>query len=367
MVPIALQGRPTADRPTPSKALDTQERKSLLASLNGLAPSERERLLRRASDLRALMPRSRGEEARRPPSVEDLALRILAQESRAQRGLVLSVTRGRATVVLDGKAQELPLSNDLTRRQQSEIAVGDEAAVDKGRVVSVFARRTWLARPDPDTGQERVIVANVDAIVHVVSVVAPPLHPRMIDRVFLAVGRGGAEYMLAVNKLDLPGGREELSLIDDYRPHLSVFEVSSQDGRGVEGLRSAIQGKTVAFFGHSGVGKSSLLNAVVGAKTAKAGEVSEGYGRGTHTTTSSTLYDLGEDTRIIDTPGIRSLGLWSLSDEDLREAFPEFSGLGCRFRDCKHIEEPDCAVRAAVDDGEISKFRYDTYRRLREV
>ncbi|RYG47920.1 ribosome small subunit-dependent GTPase A, partial [bacterium] len=214
--------------------------------------------------------------------------------------------------------------------------------------------------------QDRVIVANVDAVVHVVSVVAPPLHPRMIDRVLLAVTRGGAEYMLAVNKLDLPGASEELTLIDDYRPHIAVFEVSSQDGLGVDALRASIQGKTVAFFGHSGVGKSSLLNAVVGAVTAKAGEVSEGYGRGTHTTTSSTLYDLGGGTRIIDTPGIRSLGLWSLSDEDLREAYPEFTGLGCRFRDCTHGEEPACAVRAAVETGEVSRFRYETYRRLRE-
>ncbi|RYG40386.1 hypothetical protein EON79_22695, partial [bacterium] len=156
MVPIALQGAAAADRPTPCKALDTKERKNLLASLNGLAPSERERLLRRASDLRSQMPRPRGEDARRLPSVEELALRLLAQESRAERGLVLSVARGRATVVLNGEAQELPLSNDLTRRQQSEIAVGDEAAVDKGRVVSVSARRTWLARPDPGTGQDRV-------------------------------------------------------------------------------------------------------------------------------------------------------------------------------------------------------------------
>lgn len=321
--------------------------------------------MRRATDLRSRIPRPRDEDARRAPSVEEFALRLLAQESRAERGLVLAVARGRATLLLNGESQELPLSNDLTQRQQSEIAVGDDAAVDKGRIISVAARRTWLIRPDPDTGRDRVIVANVDAVVHVVSVVAPPLHPRIIDRMMVAVGRGGAEYILAVTKLDLPGAGEDLEKLGDYRPHISIFEASAQSGAGVERLRETIDGRMVAFVGHSGVGKSSLLNAIVGTGIAKAGAVSEGYGRGTHTTTSSTLYDLGDGTRVIDTPGIRSLGLGTVSDEELAEAFPEFSHAGCRFRDCNHGDEPGCCVRERVQSGELSAFRIETYRRLK--
>ena len=125
---------------------------------------------------------------------------------------------------------------------------------------------------------------------------------------------------------------------------------------------------TYTFFAKNaaGDGTQKSVTITVGKPTATEGEVSEGYGRGTHTTTSSTLYDLGGGTRIIDTPGVRSFGLWTVNDEDLRQAFPEFAHRGCRFRDCAHGEEPGCAVREGVESGELSRFRYETYRRLRE-
>ena len=131
-------------------------------------------------------------------------------------------------------------------------------------------------------------------------------------------------------------------------------------------LVELVRGRVCAFVGHSGVGKSSLINALHPDVSAREGDVSEAHGRGTHTTTASTLYELRDGTRVIDTPGIRSFGLWKINAEELRWYFPEFDALraSCRFGDCTHSHEPGCGVRAGVESGQIAAARYDTYLRM---
>ena len=143
---------------------------------------------------------------------------------------------------------------------------------------------------------------------------------------------------------------------------------SSTEGTGIAELRSALRGATAVLVGQSGVGKSSLLNALE-PERAIATQSTGRSNKGRHTTTSSTLYRLADDTRIIDTPGIREFGLWQLSRDELRAYFHEFDelALGCRYRDCSHLHEPDCPVREAAERGELAASRYDSYRRLLET
>lgn len=313
-------------------------------------------------------------------------------------GTVFALASGIAWVQDDdGRRHECTLPTKLAAHQQSSIAVGDrvvwaaladdsESSEDNGgggtstgdlRVLEVQERRTFLSRPDPlNPRLQRVVAANVDVVVQVASVVKPPLRPALIDRYLIAIQQGGAEPVLCVNKVDLlddgdaPETRRQEAerQLADYRAmDLPLVWVSAASGEGLDELRSLLKGKTAAFVGHSGVGKSSLINALEPEVDAATGAVSEAYGTGRHTTTRSDLYDLG-DFRLIDTPGIREMGLWNLDPPALRDYFPQFgqAAASCRFRDCSHFHEPECAVRRAVERGEVSRRRYETYLRILE-
>ena len=209
------------------------------------------------------------------------------------------------------------------------------------------------------------------AVIHVVSVKAPPLRPRLIDRFLIAIQRGGAQAAICVNKIDLLNDEErtrELASLDPYRAlGVPVVACSVKGNKGIAELRALVDGKTCALVGHSGVGKSSILNALDERLDITTGELHK-RGTGRHTTTASTLHDLGGDTYLIDTPGIREFGLWNLTLDTLRDYFPEFSEPGeyCRFNDCTHLHEPGCAVKERAEAGQLSGARYDAYVRLAE-
>ncbi|HCT44515.1 MAG TPA: ribosome small subunit-dependent GTPase A, partial [Phycisphaerales bacterium] len=240
------------------------------------------------------------------------------------------------------------------------------------------------ARPDAhNPQQERVVAANVDVVVIVVSVASPPLHPRLIDRYLVAVEWGGCDAIIAVNKADLVDADEleaTLKKLDPYRDAgipIAVCAAAPGDDSSsrVDELRTLLAGKTCAFVGHSGVGKSSLANALDAQLGIETGAVRGLDQRGRHTTTASAMHFIdnpdqfgGGQIRVIDTPGVRFFGLADVSPDELRWLFPEFEPFvhSCKFNDCSHEHEPGCAVKEAVERGEISSARYDTYLRLLE-
>ena len=286
-------------------------------------------------------------------------------------GLVIAVSSGRARVFTEGREIDCTVPPEIAVIQKSAITVGDRVAFDaEQRLTSVLPRRTVLARPDPlNPNLQRLVAANIDVVIHVVSVKAPPLRPRLIDRYLIAIQRGGAQPVVCVNKVDLLDARAraaELAKLDAYADlGVPVIPTSSRTGEGLDALRAQVLGQTSALVGHSGVGKSSILNALDSRlKIATKDVVKRGTGR--HTTTASTLYDFGDDTYLIDTPGIREFGLWDLDRSTLREYFPEFEEPAeyCRFNDCSHVHEPGCEVKERVEQRVINRARYDTYVRL---
>jgi ribosome biogenesis GTPase / thiamine phosphate phosphatase len=292
------------------------------------------------------------------------------------RAIVVGIHHGR--VELDTGAIGR-VAGHLFVDPEFRLAVGDEVAIaETDGSVSIQARldrRTCLSRPDPgNPNRPLVIAANVDVAVIVVAAADPPLRPGLIDRLLLALRHGGVAPVICVNKIDLLSSDEFAALERVLSPYVSpgvglareLFRCSASTGAGVDGLRSHLAGKTCVFVGHSGVGKSSILNRLDpdGART--IGAVRPGDGKGRHTTTSSSLRELADGTRVIDTPGVRSFGLDRFEPSEIRAGFPEFDShaRGCRYADCGHVHEPGCAVQLALQRGSISTERYASYRRI---
>lgn len=252
----------------------------------------------------------------------------------------------------------------ILRRGGNSPLTGDlvEISVEKGKgmVEKILPRKNAFVRP---------AVANVDALVVFAANVNPVTEPFLIDRVAAIAGNQNVESVLCVNKCDLDPAQ---GLREIYRrAGFQVFAVSAVTGEGLEPLRAFLRGKLTAFTGNTGVGKSSILNALCPALCLPTGEVSEKLGRGRHTTRHVELYRLGKDTYVADTPGFSSFDTDQMEiilKENLQYSFPDFEPyLGkCRFDDCSHRKEPDCAVRGAVEAGEIEPSRYDSYLRLYE-
>ncbi|NLV45007.1 MAG: ribosome small subunit-dependent GTPase A [Candidatus Hydrogenedentes bacterium] len=260
----------------------------------------------------------------------------------------------------------------LREGEESLLAPGDrvlvEVAEGKPTVRAVAPRLTRLARcaGKHDRLKQQVIAANVDILVIVAAAACPPFRPGLVDRFLITAQQGGVTPLLCLNKIDLV--EHEPPEMEFYRElDLDICIASCETGEGIEVLRQKLAGKTSVLAGHSGVGKSSLLNRLDPNLRVVTRELSETTKRGRHTTTTSVLYELQEGIRIIDTPGIRALEVWNVSPEEVAFYFPEIAacGMRCKFRNCTHIHETECAVKQAVADGEVSKPRYESYKRLR--
>jgi len=250
------------------------------------------------------------------------------------------------------------------RRDGTTPMVGDLVQISesggRGVVEEVLPRRNSFIRP---------AVCNLDALVIFCANVIPVTEPFLIDRVTAIAGNQGVPVLLCVNKVDAEAAD---SLTAIYRQAgYETIRTSAVTGEGIEALRAAISGRTVAFTGNSGVGKSSILNRLDPQLALKVGEVSDKLGRGRHTTRHVELYRLADGTYVADTPGFSSFDTERMDlvlKENLQYAFPDFAPwLGrCQFHDCAHLKEPGCTVRQAVSDGKIAESRYESYVKLYE-
>ncbi len=290
-------------------------------------------------------------------------------------GVLVTIHKNRVEVVINHERCEGVFAPALLAQGVTDFTVGDrvvcETAPDGSLLVLGRTERTsFIARARSDRTRNKitrhVLAANIDFGVITVAVKDPVLHTQFIDRYLVLLEDGDVKPVLCVTKTDLVP--EKPISFDVYREMgIPVIETSFKTGAGIDELKKVLAGKTSVFIGQSGVGKSSLIGLLVPHEDIATGEVNNRTGKGTHTTTGSNLYEWAESSFIIDTPGVRSLGMEVVKKEEIRLLFPEFVEFAakCKYQDCLHVEEPRCAVREAFKKaGTLGARRYDSYVRM---
>jgi ribosome biogenesis GTPase len=260
------------------------------------------------------------------------------------------------------------------------VAVGDEVEVDvedeaenTAIITGIHARRNYINRQSPRVKhQHHIVASNLDQSMLVATLKEPRTSQGFIDRFLVASEMFHVKALIVFNKSDLFKKKEQERYEEMKAMYESVgykvFLTSTRENSGIEELKMELKDKTTLISGHSGVGKSSLLNVIFPSKNLKTGEISGWSGKGQHTTTFAEMYDLPFGGRIIDTPGMREFGLVDVSKQEISHYFPEMRSRlnDCQFNNCLHVNEPGCAIKQAVADGEITEDRYVSYVNIME-
>lgn len=299
---------------------------------------------------------------------------LLSENRSGTPARVISVHKGRFGIVSEyGEGFARLKSKEYYYESEDFPTVGDFVLIDyiadgDSRITATLVRKTFFSRRDPDVGRgEQIVAANFD-YVFLMQSLNENFNPKRLERYLTAARQSGAVPVVILTKADLT---------DDYLPYIlaasrvaegvATYIVSAKTGYGMHELDRYLQkGKTLVFLGSSGVGKSSLVNALAGEEIMDVSGIRESDGRGRHTTTHRELVMLRCGAMVIDTPGMRELGMWDVSD-GLGQAFSDIEEYArmCRFRDCRHENEPGCAVRDAIEKGELDESRLESYRQLK--
>jgi ribosome biogenesis GTPase len=294
-----------------------------------------------------------------------------------ERGVVLRGTGGVWAVRTDaGDTRDVALRGRLKKAEATKLAVGDEVLIEPDErggawaIAEVLPRRSRLARREPGGGYgERVVAANIDQVVVVFAAAEPEPHARMLDRFLVIAAANELAARIVINKVELVGIERAHARFAAYeRAGYPVHLTSVRTDLGLDELRGALERRVSVLTGPSGVGKSSLLNALYPGLELRVGEISRSVMKGRHTTVGAAMHPLPCGGYVMDTPGLREVGVWSLTPEALDRCFLELRPLlgECRFADCRHRAEPGCAVRGAVQEGAVSPERYASYLKLLE-
>jgi len=300
-------------------------------------------------------------------------------EKKLKKGMILEVNKDKYYIESNGEYYfcSLKLKKDKKKKRKfvNPVAIGDKVEIEqrgnKYEIKKILPRNSTITRKGVGKSKQhlkQILAANIDYLIIVAPIKNPEYKTGLIERFIAAAKNGNVNPIICFNKTDLL--EDETKLIEDEKYFenngIKTFRVSNLNNKGIIELKSFVKGKKIAFMGKSGAGKSTLINSLTNSTDAKIGDVSEKLHKGKHTTTNSKVYKIEEETYLIDTPGIREFGMTDEADlNNVFEKIEEFSR-NCKFRDCTHTHEPDCAVKEAVEKNQIDKKLYKNFLRLQK-
>ncbi len=295
-------------------------------------------------------------------------------------GKVCSIVGNKVVVETSNKEQyECVLTGTIISKNSSLaniVATGDEVWFlmqenSLGSIIKIEDRKNFFSRQDPSNkNKEQILAANIDNVIIFFSADEPLFNPKLVDRFLIAATLGEVNPIICVNKIDLIDDNSPIyDYLEIYKENgIETFRISVLENQGVDAIKNRLSGAENLITGPSGVGKSTFLNMVLGYEAQVVREISQRTNKGTHTTSFSRRYVLDKTTTIIDTPGLREFGLWDMPYDKIYLFFPDMLKYinKCRFTSCTHTHEPNCAVKEAVENGELVWERYESYISLLE-